>query len=52
MTDKERYQELLSLLSYGLIRYAEKRGLLTRMAEDRGGPEVVDLQGEEAAKHD
>lgn len=30
MTDQERYQELLSLLSHGLIRYAHRRGLLER----------------------
>lgn len=34
MTDEERYQELLDLLSRGLIRYAEKHGLLQRLSED------------------
>jgi len=43
VTAEERYEELLDLLSRGLIRYAEKHGLLERLATDLKKPEVVDL---------
>lgn len=52
MTGEERYQELLSLLSCGLIRHAEKHGLLERLAENLKKPEVVNLLDEEVTKHD
>jgi len=51
VTDEERYQELLDLLSRGLIRYAEKHGLLERLAKDLKTPAAVGLLKEEAG-HD
>ena len=51
MTDRERYQELLSLLSYGLIRYAWKHGFLGDPA-DSERVEVVSSAREEAATDD
>ncbi|MBI3615146.1 MAG: hypothetical protein HY211_01390 [Candidatus Omnitrophica bacterium] len=51
MTDEERYQELLDLLSRGLIRYAEKHGLLERLATDLRKQEVVDLLNKEGNRN-
>ena len=48
MTDEERYQELLGLLSRGLIRYAEKRGLLEQLPADfkkTGAPVLLNKEG-------
>jgi hypothetical protein len=52
VTDRERYQELLSLLSHGLIRWAEKHGFLGDPAEISEKVEVVGSAREEAATHD
>ena len=43
MTDAERYAEWLELLSRGLIRYAEKRGLLEQVPVDLKDTKAVDL---------
>ena len=52
MTDEERYQELLDLLSRGLIRYAEKRGLLKQSAAGFGKAEAPLLVGKEGMDND
>jgi len=49
VADRERYQELLELLGRGLIRYAEKRGLVEQLATDSKEPDtdLSDGQGGE-----